>query len=113
MKINKSGTIVNAYTPEDLATFLHAIIEAKMMWVARCKEYVEKHGDKGSCVIGAGIKVYMKLPRKKYAIPEMLISPYEVTPFQGSCIWESSANEIVEFLQSKGLDCFFAMGTMD
>lgn len=112
MKINKTET-APAYTFDELYEMRIEIGEAVALWTNKCTEYVKKNGDRGSCVMGAGIFVYVKVPNKRYARELCIISSIEVTPKQGSCIWESSQREIVDFLKSKGVECFFNQGWMD
>lgn len=94
--------------------FREVVENAKLLWKQRCTEYLDKHGDRGSCVIGAGICVRYLGPRKRKWVSKTLISPTSVlSRVVGNLVWETSAEEIVTFLRSKGIDAFFELGRLD
>lgn len=79
---------------------MNAIREAMKMWEARCAEYVAKHGDQGSCVIGAAIVI----GSVRYSPP---------TGAQGSLVWEDSVKDVLGFLREHGIDAYYDPGSMD
>ena len=98
-----------AYTEKDLALFGDIISRAKEMWKQSCDKYRALNGDKGSCVRGAGIVVYINSKFEKQEI----IGQYEVTSAQGSLVWEAGVEQAVQFLRDHNLDCFYDYGRMD
>jgi hypothetical protein len=81
------------------------LLDIQALWTARNEEYVRKHGNIGTCVLGAGFTFTYK------------DTPYEMIPragYQGSITWEASVPEMTERL--KGLGCenvVFHWGNMD
>jgi hypothetical protein len=104
---------VTAYNDKDLESFDSIIMQASELWRNRCLEYLQKYGDNGTCVIGAGFKVYYLPPRCRRPRYRMVLSASSVTKYQGSFVWESSKDEIREFFRSKGLEVFYDSGNMD
>jgi hypothetical protein len=100
------------YTDADLVKFHPAFMEAMSLWSLRCAQYVAKHGDKGSCVIGAGIGVYYRGPRKR-SYELKLVIDVPMTASQGSCTWEASVPEVIAFLKTRGIEAHHIYGRMD
>lgn len=70
-------------------------------WALRAKQY----GDKGSCVLGAGFKFLYE--NKVYFMRENSF-------LQGNLSWETSKDEIKQFLESAGAtDIYYEWGRMD
>jgi hypothetical protein len=101
-------TTYNATTLNAIAPILE---EARKLWAERIAEYVKLHGDVGSCVLGAGITVSYLAKGKRKPVRRLVI--YPPTHVQGSCTWEASQKEIVQFLRDRGVDASFAYGNMD
>lgn len=98
----------------ELAKFEDVINKAREMWKERANEYFEKHGDVGSCVLGAGICIYAVPPRCRNEKKISLIPSHEVARCQGSLHWEHRVNEVVDFLKANGLErAYFDYGMMD
>lgn len=101
------------------ATFATAVAEASALWRVRCAEEMAKTdsngrtGDRGSCVLGAGIVVRYLPPRCRNAIDKMIISSSDVTGAQGASIWEASTEEVICFLAERGIDASYEFGRMD
>jgi hypothetical protein len=103
------------YRPADLSTpeVIRAIEDAKDLWRHRCGEYVVQHGDKGSCVLGAGIVVAFLPPRCRHAVDQEIIAANEATNAQGSCVWEESVRDVIAFLARRGIVARYECGRMD
>jgi hypothetical protein len=86
---------------------------AKDLWRVQCQEYLDKNGDQGTCVLGAGIYVYHLAPNCRTPRPKTIIEVYEVCRAQGSLVWEDSVKEILEYLRQSGIDARYAAGNMD
>lgn len=106
---------MQAYKSTDLnrPEFRQALNEATKLWAEKCEAYVKENGDVGSCVIGAGIEIEVipkgcRKPRR-----QIVISNHDVTRVQGSCVWEASQREVVQFLKDKGIECRFNYGILD
>jgi TIR domain len=86
-------------------------LQAKGLWHLRTSEYVERHGDMGSCVLGAGFSVW-HLPARsqKPRRTNILMSP---TRSQGSLTWENSKDEIARFFRDNAIDVHYEWGSMD
>lgn len=93
------------------AEFRAVVEEARQLWSEKIEAYIAERGDRGSCVLGAGI--YVNHIPKGCRNPRKMRIIYPPTPYQGSCAWEHSAQEIVDFLKSKGIECFFEYGVLD
>ena len=108
-----AGYTVTVYQDSDLPKLQNAIDCAKTLWRDRCQTYMNKNGDTGSCVMGAGIKIDYLAPRCRNRRNLMIISASEVCNAQGSLVWEDSVKEVVEYLKSKGIEAYYASGIMD
>jgi hypothetical protein len=103
---------VSVYQDSDLLG--NPFIEcAKTMWRDRCQAYLDKNGDQGSCVLGAGITVEYLGPHCRTPKRRMIIPVWEVCRAQGSLVWEDSEKEILEYLRDHGIDAHYAAGNMD
>lgn len=110
-KVDLYGKEVVVYDKKDLSEKADIISEAKAMWDAKTKEYVEKNGDMGSCVVGAGIVIHYLGPRcRKPVIENIILSP---ACAQGSLSWESSVKEVLLFLKNNGIEATYEHGWMD
>ena len=93
--------------------FKATLSTAKAMWGASCLSHFEKHGDTGTCVLGAGIYC-MAVPKgKRKAQKHTLISADSVAQAQGSTNWESGKSEILAYLRANGISCAYEYGFMD
>lgn len=97
----------------ELSNFNEVINEARAMWEKSAREYYERNGDVGSCVLGAGICVDVVPPRCRKARSVMIISASSVARCQGSLHWEYNVGAVVDYLRSNGLDAYFDCGRMD
>jgi hypothetical protein len=84
---------------------------ARNKWHERIKKYFEAHGDAGPCVQGAGIYIWHTPPRCRKPRELLFLAPPAVC--QGSHTWEESAQEVVEYIRSQGVYCWFEHGRMD
>jgi len=89
------------------------IIEARSLWQKRCAEYYLAHGDRGSCVLGAGIAIRYLAPRCRSARSRIIIDSMEATSVQGSCVWEASTGEIIALLKPALASAYYCCGRMD
>lgn len=97
----------------EAAEFSATVAAAKSMWEASCKAHFEKHGDTGTCVLGAGIYC-MAIPKgKRKPRKHTLISALSVAQAQGSTNWESGKSEILAYLRANGVSCAYEYGFMD
>ncbi len=122
MKQTKYGdSQVIAYQDDDLKSpdFQNIVIQGKSHWKDLCNEYVEDrinkglNPDYGSCVLGAGLAVYYLAPKKRKPVHKMIISATEVSCMQGSCVWESCKDKVIEFLNKSGIESFYKPGWLD
>ena len=74
---------------------------------------IAEHGDKGSCVLGAGLVVRYLPPRCRRDVEHEIISARDATSAQGSCVWEESKDEVIAFLAARGIVASYACGNMD
>ncbi len=104
---------VECYQDADLATaeFVQACETAKGLWRTRCTEYLNRHGQEGSSVIGAGFTVWYLPPRARK--PRRKIILYSPSGFQGSLVWEASKDEIAQVLKDAGIEVNYEWGSMD
>lgn len=99
------------YRPSDITPgFVQAVAMAASRWATSAAEYVAKHGDQGTCVLGAGIGV-MFLAKRKRVAEELVLIP--APGGQGSLTWEASVEEVLGVLRSRGVDAFYMPGWMD
>ena len=102
---------VVTYTRAELLSpsFRALIEEARELWRAGCEDFVRRVGDAGSCVLGAGIAVYVGTAERYER--EVVLSP--PTHHQGSLVWEDSVEAVVAFLKERGIEAFYTPGRMD
>jgi hypothetical protein len=75
--------------------------EISNWWIEQAKTY----GDVGSCVIGAGFK--FRYREQLYFMPPL-------SPWQGSCSWEASKDQVREKLEEVGaVEIEYNWGVMD
>jgi hypothetical protein len=110
---NYCGEEYTAYNDKDLASFTDVINKATAMWRERCKNHFVKHGDTGTCVMGAGIVVEYIAPRCRKSKRLTIISANSVASAQGSTNWEESEDDIVAYLKENGVECSYYCGWMD
>ena len=96
---------------EKLSTII-AVSDAARLWSFRCAQEFAKKGDWGSCVLGAGIGVWMVPTGKRKAEEVILIHPPH-TAGQGSCSWETSTDEVIASLKVAGIDAHYICGHLD
>lgn len=78
--------------------------ELKKLWKNLCDKNYAEIGDSGSCVLGAGLT----------QDGEMIISANEVSPCQGSIVWEKGlTNLLKEFNEKYDLEIRHEWGNMD
>lgn len=111
-KYNGSGDLVHAYQDADIEKMHGVIQQARALWKKKTREYVEKHGDVGTCVLGAGIQIWYLPSRCRRPRLHTIVSSPGVA--QGSVCWEYSKDEVMEFMRSAGFkDLSYAWGRMD
>ncbi|MDD3230533.1 MAG: hypothetical protein PHE09_15140 [Oscillospiraceae bacterium] len=90
----RSGSDESITVPEKL-------LEIQSLWAEWSKEY----GDVGSCVLGAGFE--FDFEGQRYEMPP-------AGPWQGSCSWEASKDQIEERLEEAGAtNITYHWGNMD
>lgn len=103
-KYSDSVELVECYQEKDLDGILPVVEKARELWRQRCEEYVKQNGDVGTCVCGAGIVVPYLGKHKRYADEKKIISAVSVAGrAQGSCVWEASVKEVIQFLEASGV----------
>lgn len=65
--------------------------------------------DEGTCVLGAGIAVWYKAPRKRTVTRKILVR----APFQGNVGSYHACARALAYLKEQGFDCFWYDGVMD
>jgi hypothetical protein len=106
----RPNDIQKYYTKKDLEKFKDIVDEARNLWQNLMYEYHSIHGDVGTCIIGNGIKVTYLAPKCRIPKDMKIISP---RGYQGSLVMDTTASKIVEFLKSKGIECYYDSGSMD
>lgn len=103
------------YRTADIETtkFKDAVAVAKDMWMKSCIKHYEAHGDSGSCVLGAGIYIYLIPLRCRKPQKYFIISAYDVACSQGSTNWEYGRKEVLDYLTAQGIDAHYSWGSMD
>lgn len=102
-----TGKQENYYTRKDIQQWKWILVGAEALWQRLAEEYGK---DEGSCILGDCIKAKVLLPRKRY------IRYIEIVPspsFQGSITKEVTVKPVLEFLKSKGIECWYHEGRMD
>jgi len=107
------------------AKLQNIITAARTMWNDRVYKYMDKLGhfgrcDKaqcctcptGSCVLGAGIEIYV-LRSSRHRNVEHINIINAPGYNQGSLQWEESEKDIVAFLKNNGIECRYNCGRMD
>ncbi len=94
-------------SPQLLRTqaYLVALHEARALWARRCLGVLGERGDDGTCVLGAGIA--------DAKTGQLLIRAADVTPAQGSLVWERHVEEVLAFLAEAGIAARYVPGVMD
>lgn len=109
------GTEKVGYQDADLTPyFYNTIAAAHGLWKELAQKYYKAHGDCGTCVLGAGIEINFfgkgcRNPGKK-----MLIRAHDISPAQGSMVWEHDVQTVIAFLKQHGVeDARYNPGFMD
>lgn len=92
--------------------FATAVDDAAALWSKLCAEEVAARGDRGTCVIGAGIGIKYRGPRKRTVEYHNIID-VPMTAGQGSLTWETSVQQVIDFLKMRGIEAFYMPGRMD
>ncbi len=104
----------NIYYEEDLQRFEPVIIRAKEIWKDRCEKFIKERGDRGTCVIGAGLYVnYLPSRRHRKSIKKTIIKASEVCNAQCSQVWEESMYDVMDFLVAHDIRAYYEPGVMD
>lgn len=107
---------IKYYEPVDLTSdvaLVNAIVDARMLWSSECDEYMRKHGDVGSCVLGAGFSIEYIPKGKRSPRMLMILSADSVCRGQGSVIWEDSKNKVEQIFSDAGIKVYYSWGRMD
>jgi len=106
---------IQIYQPQDIEDigFKQIVDDAKRVWRRCCDDYYKNNGDRGPCVLGAGIYIHYLPKKKRKPVKHRLISAFDVTPAQGCFVWEHSAQNMVKLLRDQGIHCWFEYGRMD
>jgi hypothetical protein len=99
------------YKDADLSKFATAIAEAQAMIDADALQVRAAHGDSGTCVIGAGIAVNYRGPRRRVTSDKVVASASRF--FQGNSSQHRACERALAHLQAAGLDVFWNDGRMD
>ena len=99
--------------PEDLEKHHTLVAEVRRTWRGRCAEYVRKHGDKGTCVMGASIGIELLLRGRKNPISHTLINVSDICYAQGSLVWEDSVDEMLTLLRDAFPSVQYNPGSMN
>lgn len=84
--------------------------EAHIMIAVRMVEEDRKRfRDEGTCVLGAGVAVWFKAPRKRYESIKILVA----APFQGNVGSHKACERAIAYLRENGIDAFWYDGNMD
>lgn len=110
-KVKVFDTEVTVYNDKDLEISAATIHNANLLWKCKTREYIEKNGDMGSCVLGAGIDVY-HLP-KRARKPKTITIINAPSMAQGSICWEHSVKDIIQYLKDNGIEAHYNCGWMD
>lgn len=76
---------------------------------AACVEDAKRERDQGTCVLGAGVALYVIPPRGR--VPRLLV--VVDAPFQGNVGSHKACARALEILRAAGLDAFWYDGRMD
>lgn len=109
----KGGPLQRVYSRSEVEDMLPIVEKAAALWKFKIQEFVKKRSEFGACVIGEGINVFYLGNRKRNATELTILSPRTVTDYQGSCVWEASADEIIAFLNVNGIEARWDCGRMD
>lgn len=93
--------------------FEPVIQEAKSLWRQKSEKTYKKIGDAGPVIMGDGVQAMIIPKRCKNPRPVEIISSAEASHCQGNAHYEMHVQEIVDFLKSKGVDCWYSYGRMD
>ena len=107
---------MKSYRPLDIDdNFKETIKFAEFLWHIKVSEYMEKNktpnGMYGSCVICDGIYINF-IPKGKRKPIEMRILGTGSAAC-GSLPWEDSKDFMLDFLKSRGIECFYNYGRLD
>jgi len=86
---------------------------AQKMWIHICKENIEKYGNIGTCVLGAGIYINLIPKGKRKPRKYLIIESSEATNYQGSIIWEDGVEDVLKFLKKYDIEADYHPGRMD
>lgn len=99
-----ANNYVTAYNDDDIEKLRPIIAKATHLWRTRCNEYQLANKQQGTYVMGAGIEIYHLAPRHRNPQLKMIISTLDITNSLRSLVWESSKEEVLNFLKSSGID---------
>jgi hypothetical protein len=102
-----------AYTPHELDALAPVLEEARALWRDRCAATFSRSGDVGTCVLGAGIAVYVRPPRTRVPRRRIVIPAEDVTRAQGASVWEESVHEVIAVLAERGVVAEYHPGAID
>lgn len=109
----KNG-IVECFRDEDLQspTFQGIVKSVALAWSKMCEQYVEKHGDFGTAVIGAGIAVWYLGPKCRRPEEKLIISRHQIGGWQAEEIWLGSVRQVLQMLQDNGISAHYKAGSL-
>ena len=85
------------------------IIKAKKMYRDACDKYIKKHGDRGSCILGNGIYIYVKPPKARRVFRMELITPVG----QSDSASYACKDPVIAYLKENDIDSWYEHGRMD
>lgn len=109
------GDNVNCYQDADLEKpeFKAAVEMATKLWRQKIAEKEAADGDRGACVMGAGIHVHYLGKGKRKPGSICIIDPQQLGRTQGESAWSGSAKDVVAYLKKYGIHSWFECGRMD
>ena len=97
------------YRFEDLHKLEKVIETARKMWREASAAYMKKEGDVGSCVLGNGLAVAVKPPKKRNIYKLLIATPVGQSESPG---WHTM-QPVIDYLKANGLDVWYECGRMD
>jgi hypothetical protein len=99
------------YKQDDFnASFKEILRKAQNLWYELADDYIKKGKEPGSCVIGDGFYVHYLPPRCRNPRELKILRTESLV---GSLPYESTKDEIHEFLKINGIECFYKWGRLD
>lgn len=85
--------------------------KAQEMYTKACKAYFKEHGDYGSCVMGNGIYIAVKPPKKRNVYRLEICRPIGGGQSEGASY--HCKDPVLAYLKENGIDAWYECGRMD